>query len=240
MEFLDASGLNQYHTGVKAIIDSSIVALQNSDIGLAGAIETLAKDAELPALVYDKLNILIENSALLKLTVSPTTIFVGDSSTLNVTATTKNNATSIIIKNGSGSTIASGSGTSLVGSTTVTPGSEGILGFTATAVVNGTTLSAKTYVNCVAKIYYGSGNSYTDATNVASVRLNPKGKYTINVANGKYIFLVVPSSMAVTNVLMNGVTIPMNVTSVTKGGISYKSYQSKNQYISGTYEIVVN
>lgn len=240
MEFLDASGLNQYHTTVKAIIDSSIVALQNSDIGLAGAVETLAKDAELPALAYDKLNILIDNSALLKLTVSPTTIFVGDSSTLNVTSTTKNNATSIIIKNGSGSTIASGSGTSLVGSTTVTPGSEGILGFTATAVVNGTTLSAKTYVNCVAKIYYGSGNSYTDATNVASVRLNPKGKYTINVANGKYIFLVVPSSMAVTNVLMNGVTIPMNVTSVAKGGISYKSYQSKNQYISGTYEIVVN
>ena len=99
--FLDASGLNTYHTQVKAIIDSSIVALQNGDIGLAGAIETLAKDAELPSLVYDKLNILIDDSVLLKLTASPTILFVGDSSTLSITATSKNSASSIVIKNGS-------------------------------------------------------------------------------------------------------------------------------------------
>lgn len=241
MQFLDASGLNNYHTQVKAIIDSSIVALQNGDIGLAGAIGTLAKDAELPSLVYDKLNILIDDSVLLKLTASPTTIFVGDSSTLSITATSKKSASSIVIKNGSGTTIASGTGTSLVGSTTVTPGSEGILGFTATAVVNGTTLSAKTYVNCVAKIYYGSGSAYTDATSVASARLNPKGKYTVNVATtGKYIYFVVPSSMTVANVSMNGVTIPMDVTNVNINGIAYKVYQSKNQYLAGTYEIIVD
>lgn len=241
MQFLDASGLNEYHVQTKALIDASINALQNGDIGLAAAIGTLAKDVNIPSMANDALNIIIDDSVLLKLTTSLTNAFVGESSAISITATSKNSASSIVIKNGSGETIASGSGNSLVGSTTITPGSEGILGFTATAVVNGKSLTVKTYINCVAKVYYGAGSVYTDASAYASARTSPQGVYNITVdSDGDYIYIVVPSSMTIAKVSMNGVKIPMNVTDVTIGGISYKSYQSKNQYIAGTYEVIVD
>lgn len=239
-QFLDASGLNEYHVKTKAIIDASITALQNGDIGLAAAIGTLAKDANIPSSATDALNILIDDSVLLKLTTSLTNILVGESSNISVTATSKNRASSIIIKNRSGETIASGSGNSLVGSTTVTPGSEGILGFTATAVVNGKTLNAKVYVNCVGKIYYGAGSIYTDVSTYASAKPTPVGKYNITVdTDGEYIFFVIPSSMTIAKVSMGGIEIPMETSSTTIGGISYSVYKSKNQYISGTHQVVV-
>jgi hypothetical protein len=241
-QFLDASGLNLYHQQVKEIFDSSIIALQNGDIGIAGAIGTLVNDIDTGySRTRDKLDILIDEATLLRLTSSHNNIFVGEESTLSITAISKNSATSIVIKNGSGDVIASGSGISLVGSTTVTPGSEGILGFTATAVVNGKSLNAKVYVNCVGKVYYGSGSVYTDASTYASERTTPQGVYNVTVNNnGDYIYIVVPSSMTIAKVSMNGVNIPMNVTDVTIGGISYKAYQSKNQYIAGTYEVIVD
>ena len=241
-QFLDASGLNLYHQQVKEIFDSSIIALQNGDIGIAGAIGTLVNDIDTGySRTRDKLDILIDEATLLRLTSSHNNIFVGEESTLSITAISKNSATSIVIKNGSGDVIASGSGISLVGSTTVTPGSEGILGFTATAVVNGKSLTAKVYVNCVGKVYYGSGSVYTDDSTYASERTTPQGVYNVTVSNnGDYIYIVVPSSMTIAKVSMNGVNIPMNVTDVTIGGISYKAYQSKNQYIAGTYEVIVD
>lgn len=242
MQFLDASGLNEYHIKNKAIIDSSIIALQNGDIGISSAIGVLANDLDngYPR-TKDKLDILIDGATLLRLTSSVNNIFVGEESTFNLTAVSKNSTSSIIIKNGSDETIASGSGNSLVGSTTVTPGSEGILGFTANAVVNGKTLITKTYVNCVAKIYYGAGSVYTDVSTYATERTSPKGIYGITVNNdGEYIYIVVPSSMSIANVSMGGVNIPMNETDASIGNISYRVYQSKNQYLTGSYEIVVN
>lgn len=239
-KFLDASGLNEYHIRNKAVIDASIIALQNGDIGLAAAIGTLAQDVNLPSFTSDALNILIDDSAKLKLTTSPQNVFVNTQSTVSVTATSKNSASSIIIKNGSGTQIASGSGNSLVGTTTVNPSNEGLLGFTATAVVNGTSLNAKIYVNCVAKVYYGSGDTYTDASKYASARSTPKGKYTITVnKDGEYIFFVVPSSMSVTKVSMGGIEIPMTKSSISIGGVSYNVFKSTNQYIAGTHEFLV-
>jgi hypothetical protein len=239
-QFLDASGLNEYHVKTKAIIDASITALQNGDIGLAAAIGTLAQDANIPSSATDALNIIIDDSVLLKLTTSLTNILVGESSNISVTATSKNSASSIIIKNGSEETIASGSGNSLVGSTTVTPGSEGILGFTATAVVNGKTLNAKVYVNCVGKIYYGAGSVYTDASIYASAKPTPGGKYNITVdTDGEYIFFVIPSSMTIAKVSMGGIEIPMETSNTTIDEISYSVYKSKNQYIAGTHQVVV-
>lgn len=239
-QFLDASGLNEYHVKTKAIIDASITALQNGDIGLAAAIGTLAQDANIPSSATDALNILIDDSVLLKLTTSLTNILVGESSNISVTATSKNSASSIIIKNGIGETIASGSGNNLVGSTTVTPSSEGVLGYSVTAVVNGTTLSAKSYVNCVRPIYYGSGTNYTDATIVSGAKQTPNGKYTISVNSANnYIYFVVPSSMTIAKVLMNGLSMPMQATSVQKDGQSYTAYQSVNGYDVGTYNLDV-
>ena len=60
-QFLDASGLNEYHVKTKAIIDASITALQNGDIGLAAAIGTLAQDANIPSSAKDALNIIIDD-----------------------------------------------------------------------------------------------------------------------------------------------------------------------------------
>ena len=269
-KYLDANGLNIYHklfkdnidasyNGLKYSVDSSfgqmsqrveygfdsvdssIADLILSDIGLANAIETLVneRDRKYESL-SDKIDNLTENSLLVSLSVSPTTIFVGDSSTLVFSAKSKDSASSMIITDDNGNQIASGSGTSLVGSTTVTPSSEGVLGYSVTAVVNGTTLSAKSYVNCVRPIYYGSGTNYTDATIVAGSKQTPNGKYTISVNSANnYIYFVVPSSMTIAKVLMNGLSMPMQSTSVQKDGQSYTSYQSVNGYDVGTYNLDV-
>jgi hypothetical protein len=269
-QYLDANGLNRYHTSFKDdidasynglkysvdssfgqmsqrvedgfdTVDSSIADLILSDIGLANAIETLVneRDRKYESL-SDKIDNLTENSLLVSLSVSPTTIFVGDSSTLVFSAKSKDSASSIIITDDNGTQIASGSGTSLVGSTTVTPSSEGVLGYSVTAVVNGTTLSAKSYVNCVRPIYYGSGTNYTDATIVAGAKQVPNGKYTISVNSANnYIYFVVPSSMTIAKVLMNGLSMPMQATSVQKDGQSYTAYQSVNGYDVGTYNLDV-
>ena len=114
------------------------------------------------------------------------------------------------------------------------------IGYSVTAVVNGTTLSAKSYVNCVRPIYYGSGTNYTDATIVAGAKQVPNGKYTISVNSANnYIYFVVPSSMTIAKVLMNGLSMPMQATSVQKDGQSYTAYQSVNGYDVGTYNLDV-
>ena len=177
---------------------------------------------------------------LVSLSISPNIIFVGDSSTLVISAKLKDNASSIIITDENETQIASGSGTSLVGTTTVTPSSEGVLEYSVTAVVNGKTLSAKSHVYCVRPIYYGSGTDYTDATLVDSAKRKPKGKYTIYVNSANdYIYFVVPSSMSITNVSMNGLSMPMQETSVHKYGQLYTAYQSVNGYDVGTYNLDV-
>ena len=240
-KFLDASGLNEYHKQTKAIIDSSIVDLQNSEMNIVDVIGTIAQNVELPSSIYNKLNSIIDDSVLVKLEIQPSSIFVGDSSALTFTSSSKKNASSIVIKNGSGTIIASGSGKNVNGTASINPNVEGILEFSATSVINGVEFSTKSCVNAVSKIYYGSGDTYTDATNVASIRLNPKGKYDVIVStDDKYIFFVIPSSMSVKNVTINGMTIPMSTTNVSKEGIQYTVYKSKNQYESGSYEIIVD
>lgn len=48
-----------------------------------------------------------------------------------------------------------------------------------------------------------------------------------------------PSSMTIAKVSMGGIEIPMETSSTTIGGISYSVYKSKNQYIAGTHQVVV-
>ena len=45
--------------------------------------------------------------------------------------------------------------------------------------------------------------------------------------------------MTISKILMNGLSIPMQATSVQKDGQSYTSYQSVNGYDVGTYNLDV-
>ncbi len=236
----DASTITKL-TGYQEAASASAVTADDTLLIALGKIEKKANDVVTSyESLSDKMDNLMKNSPLVSLSVAPTTIFVGDSSTLVFSANIKDTASSIIIIDDNGTQIASGSGTSLDGSTAVTPSSEGVLGYSVIAVVDGTTLSAKSYVNCVRQIYYGSGTNYTDATIVADAKQTPNGKYTISVdAANNYIYFVVPSSMTITKVLMNGLNMPMQATSVQKDDQSYTAYQSVNGYDVGTYTLDV-
>jgi hypothetical protein len=258
--FLDASGLNQYHIQVKegidsefnrvdtsifdlkTNVDSSILSLVASDTSLSNAIDAISheRDTKYEEL-SDRIDNLVQNSMNVSFTIEPGTIYVGDSSTLTFSVNCINSATSIQVLDPSNNVIASGSGTTLNGSTTVTPSAEGVLKYKATTVINGTTSSVVSNVECVRPIYYGSGSSYTDATNVASIRSTPDGKYIINVSSlDKYIFFVIPQSMTINDVTMNGLTVPMSSSSVTKNGQPYVAYKSINGYDTGTYNVVLS
>lgn len=236
----DASTITKL-TGYQEAASASAVKADDTLLVAIGKIEKKADDVTTShENLSEKVDSLMKNSQLVSLTVTPDTIFVGDSSTIVLSATLKDSASSIIITDENGTQIASGSGTSLDGSTAVTPSSEGVLEYSVTAVVDGTTLTAKSYVNCVRPIYYGSGTNYTDATIVADAKQTPNGKYTISVdSDNDYIYLVVPSSMTITKVLMNGLSMPMQATSVQKDGQSYTAYQSVNGYDVGTYNLDV-
>lgn len=230
-QFLDSSGLNLYHHLSKRKVDASINELTIVDENLTNQMEELTNDLqELTDLVSQ-----------VKLEVSPTMIYVGDSSTLNFTATCKDSADSIVIKDQNDTTIASGSGTSLVGTTSVTPDSEGILLFTCNALIGGVTYTSTVKVNVVGKIYYGCGQTDSSATSIAPINDKPNGLYTLTVSNkGDYIFFVVPASMRINNISMNGLEVPMSSSSTTKGGIPYTVYKSTNGYNTGTYKIIIN
>ena len=230
-QFLDSSGLNLYHRVSKRKVDASINELTIVDENLTNQMEELTNDLqELTDLVSQ-----------VKLEVSPTIINVGDSSALNFTATCKDTATEIVIKDQNDTTIASGSGTSLVGTTNVTPDTEGSLLFTCSALIGGVTYTSAVKVKTVGKIYYGCGQTDSSATNIAHLSDKPNGLYEVTVSNnGDYIFFMIPESMKVNNISMNGLDVPVASESKTKDGIQYNVYKSTNQYNSGTYKIIIN
>lgn len=240
-KFLDTYGLYEYHTQNKANIDSSFNTMQNGDIGLSSAISELTADAGLPPMITNKINVLVDNATMLKLTTSLSTVLVGNSTDVDITATCKRTCQRIVIKNGIGDIITMGSGNSVDDTVTVSPSAEGILGFTAEATtIDGMTYTAKVYLNCVPKIYYGGGSTYADASTYATPRLTPKGDYDVTVALGDYIIFCIPATMQISNITMSGMSVPMDVSSQVIGGISYIVYKSQSQFQAGTYTITVS
>lgn len=177
--------------------------------------------------VKDRINAMSSEN----ISVSPGVIMKGVHSNVHVEAVCYYEADEIRIKQ-NGIYVATGSGQSLVFSDVITPTGTDNVEYEAEftkgddiKVVNKTLFVAQ-------PVYYGAGQSYEDAANVASPRITPNGDYRITVENdGSRIFFVVPVSMSITRVTMNGFDVDFdNPTVVLINNLAYKVYQSSDVY----------
>lgn len=206
---------------------------------IGGAVDVIDDDLQL---TQAQINAIVLGGAVtIGLSATPSPVFVGASSNINLTATINTPADSIKIKKGS-TEIATGSGTSLSGSDSITPSAAGNTQYTAEFTLGGLTKTTNKNVVAVYPIKYGAGDDYTDATTQASVRTTPAGTYNVTVPNdGDYVFFVVPATMTINRASMSGFDFPLQApVDVTIGGVAYKSYQSSNTYDAGSLTIVIS
>lgn len=191
--------------------------------------------------LQNQINAIVNDKAEVELKVSPSTVFVGVQSTINLVATTNTSATSIKIRKGSAE-IASGSGLTLSGSDTITPSAPGNTSYLSEFTIAGLQKTTSKNVVAVYPIKYGAGQAYTDATTQASVRTTPAGTYNVVVPNnGDYLFFVVPRTMNINSAKMSGFDFPLQAPqNVEIDGVEYKYYQSANTYDAGTLTIVIS
>lgn len=189
--------------------------------------------------IQSQINAIVNDKAQVELSTSPTCIFVGVESSIELAATTDTEATNIKITKGS-TEIASGSGFSLSGYDTVMPEGAGDISYQAEFLIAGLLKSASKIVAAVYPIKYGAGQSYSDAGEVPTPRTSPAGTYQVAVANdGDYVFFVVPSTMTIAGAKMSGFDFPLQAP-VEIDGVAYKYYQSANTYDAGILTIVIS
>lgn len=175
------------------------------------------------------------------LTASPSPVFVGVASAISLHATISTPADTIRIKKGD-TVLATGSGTSLNGSDSITPDSDGNTSYTAEFVLGGLTKTASRNVAAVYPIRTGSGASYVEGTPISTPKASPAGTYQVTVAaNADYVWFNVPATMTINRATMSGFDFPLeSPENVTIGGVAYKSYRSSNTYDAGTLTIVIS
>ena len=96
-------------------------------------------------------------------------------------------------------------------------------------------------VTMASDFFIGAGATYEDVYNPQYTRPydgNPTGQYTIEVAEGQRIIIILPTSdvSKIEQIEMNDFNIPMDTTTF---GI-YTAYTSLNTYKAGTYTIDIN
>ena len=96
-------------------------------------------------------------------------------------------------------------------------------------------------VTIVSGFFIGAGVTYEDVYNLQYTRPydgNPTGQYTIEVAEGQKIIIILPTDdvSKIEQIEMNDFNIPMDTTTF---GI-YTAYTSLNTYQAGTYTIDIN
>lgn len=172
--------------------------------------------------------------------------FVGDTFTIEATATCSVSADTITIKCGN-STIASIQNAKTArGSQTIDPtfaSAPATINFTAEAVIGSVKKTASFSVGLVNPMYVGAGTVYTNVVNDShkqSARTSASGTYNVTVAsNGQHVFFVVPSSMTINKVTLSGFDFPLDAADTTsKSG--YKIYKSSNTYKAGAISLVVS
>jgi hypothetical protein len=184
---------------------------------------------------------ILDGSSGLTLNTAPELVQVGVASDVMLTARTTVPAQSIVIKR-EDTIVTSGSGNRLDGVDRVTANAEGVINYKAFFEIGDAKGDVTKVVHSVLPIFYGAGATYSDAQHQAPLRLSPAGVYNITVATtGQYMFFVVPWSMKIDLVLMNGYEVPFDepVEDDVYMGFAYKMYKSSNAYDAGTYEIVV-
>ncbi len=191
--------------------------------------------------LQEQIDTLVCKEAVVGLSATPSMVFVGDSLSIQLVATTDSEATEISIRYDD-TIIAEGSGTRLTGYKNIEITQPSVNSFYASFTINGITKTVSATVTAVYKIYYGSGNVYTDATIVPPAKLTPKGIYKVNVIEGgQYVFFNIPATIILNRATMNGIDFPLDEpTTVTINNTEYKSYKSSNTVDAGTYEIIIS
>lgn len=114
--------------------------------------------------------------------------------------------------------------------------------------ITNVTKTASGKVTAVYPMYFGSNASTRlssdsiTAMTKQSLKISPNGTYNVNVAQGNYMWLCIPSNMTINKVTSSGFDVPMEAPSTVavtgKGG--YKCYRSSSQFNAGTVNIVIS
>lgn len=102
-----------------------------------------------------------------------------------------------------------------------------------------TRLQTVTHYN---NFFLGAGSSYADIMDLAHVIPVKRGAYTIPVADGQRIIIVIGETLRDQFIRadINGMEIPFTETSVIVDGRAYRVFTSQNTFSEGEYNIDIN
>lgn len=193
----------------------------------------------------DALNI---DKITVNLSVSPSTVFVGGTYTITLTATSSVAAQYITIKH-NGADMQVGSGTSFTINATVEATASGTETYSAVFTINGVTKTVSKTLSKVNKIYYGVGteNSYSGVDTPKSIQTNANGSYTFTTTTeNKYAYILVPYAMSAIN--LNNVKLESgfgyNLTLITDNATidnaRYRVYRSAENAANESFTVVIS
>ena len=232
--------LNQTGPEVQGILDQVGPNKEAIDVLEEGAQTETEQRSEKDIDLQRQIDEIVVGGATFALNATPLSVFVGQSSTINLTASASVIAEHIAISKG-GTLISEGEGTSLTGNDTITPQGDSTITYKADFLVRGVAKSVNRSVTAVRPIFYGEGSRPEDATTqVTSPRTSPAGTYTVPVATGgSYVYFKIPNNMSINKATLSGFDFPLLPpdTTVMAG---YKVYRSQNTYDAGTLTIVIS
>lgn len=229
-----ANSIGQMQQDMQSAIETAQQQQQGGIDNLAAAITA----------INSRIDGIVAGGAIIVLTTTPSVVFVGEQSVINISASSDTSATAIAISGGNIASPVTGSGLSLSAQDSLTPQEPGDTTYSALFTIAGVQKAVTSKVKAVHPIFTGAGD-YTEAANriqVSSPKTSPSGTYAITVATADTkAFFLVPASMSISSATMNGFDFPLaTAQSVTLNGISYKLYQSANTLDAGTYTIKIS
>lgn len=177
---------------------------------------------------------IISGDAVVKLTATPSVVFVNDTQNITLTATTNETASSIIISKGD-TIIGEGSGKSFTAiDNNVKSTVSGAISYTADYTINGLHRNATANIHAVDKIYYGVGtvDDYADITDYQSARTSAAGSYPFTTTEQKpYVYILQPYNMTAINLShiylgKFGYNMELISDNITRDNVRYRVYRS--------------
>lgn len=120
--------------------------------------------------------------------------------------------------------------------------------YQAISVNKGVTKSASLTISAYYPMYFGSSTKTSltedDITEFSkqAIKSSPNGSYNIEVGEGEYVWLCVPSGMVIHNVTSSGFAVPIESATqveVTDKG-TYNCYRSSSTFVEGTFSCVIS
>lgn len=115
--------------------------------------------------------------------------------------------------------------------------------FKVRAIQYGKLYQVEAQVNVVYPAWIGAGNDESEVQvedNRISVSTEVKGTFDVAFDKTSYLYIIVPESIVLNSITMNGFEVPMQMGSVMViNNINYRSYKSANAYIEGVHRFVI-